>query len=77
MEHEYYTGLSLLVMVYIAATKFGPNIAKWLDKEVDVRIFKIITLLHARLKRVHSLNCVQNTSSALITNIPFYNVKLH
>ncbi|KAJ8711972.1 hypothetical protein PYW08_008926 [Mythimna loreyi] len=35
MEHEYYTGLSLLLMVAFAAKKLGPNIAAWLDKEVD------------------------------------------
>ncbi|KAM3958899.1 ATP synthase subunit b, mitochondrial [Aphomia sociella] len=35
MEHEYYTGLSLAVMVYYAAKKFGPNLAAWLDKEVE------------------------------------------
>ncbi|KAL0818717.1 hypothetical protein ABMA28_008049 [Loxostege sticticalis] len=35
MEHEYYSGLSLILMVYIAAKKLGPNIAAWLDKEVD------------------------------------------
>ncbi|KAJ2954925.1 hypothetical protein O0L34_g3253 [Tuta absoluta] len=35
IEHEYYTGLSLFLMVYVATTKFGPAIAKWLDKEVD------------------------------------------
>ncbi|RVE52574.1 hypothetical protein evm_002693 [Chilo suppressalis] len=35
MEHEYYTGLSLLIMVYVACKKLGPGIASWLDKEVD------------------------------------------
>ncbi|XP_013147304.1 PREDICTED: ATP synthase subunit b, mitochondrial [Papilio polytes] len=35
MEHEYYTGLSIFLMVYYATTKFGPKIATWLDKEVD------------------------------------------
>ncbi|XP_022123018.1 ATP synthase subunit b, mitochondrial isoform X1 [Pieris rapae] len=35
MEHEYYTGLSIFVMVYYATTKFGPKVASWLDKEVD------------------------------------------
>ncbi|XP_063636100.1 ATP synthase subunit b, mitochondrial [Cydia splendana] len=35
MEHEYYSGLSLLVMVYVAAKKFGPSIGAYLDKEVD------------------------------------------
>ena len=35
MEHEYYTGLSLLIMVYVATKKLGPSISKWLDKEVD------------------------------------------
>ncbi|XP_038221247.1 ATP synthase subunit b, mitochondrial [Zerene cesonia] len=35
MEHEYYTGLSILVMVYYGTTRLGPKIAAWLDKEVD------------------------------------------
>ncbi|KPI97660.1 PREDICTED: ATP synthase subunit b, mitochondrial [Papilio xuthus] len=35
MEHEYYTGLSIFLMVYYATTRFGPKIAAWLDKEVD------------------------------------------
>ncbi|XP_053615694.1 ATP synthase subunit b, mitochondrial [Plodia interpunctella] len=35
MEHEYFTGLSLLVMVWFATKKFGPSVASWLDKEVD------------------------------------------
>ncbi|KAG6451326.1 hypothetical protein O3G_MSEX007059 [Manduca sexta] len=35
MEHEYYSGLSILLMVYYASTKFGPKLAAWLDKEVD------------------------------------------
>lgn len=35
MEHEYYSGLSLLVMVYVAHVKFGPKLAAWLDKEVE------------------------------------------
>ncbi|OWR54337.1 ATP synthase subunit b, mitochondrial [Danaus plexippus] len=35
MEHEYYTGLSIALMVYFGTTKFGPKIAAWLDKEVD------------------------------------------
>lgn len=40
MEHEYYTGLSLAIMCYVAVTKLGPPIAKYLDKEIDVN-FKI------------------------------------
>lgn len=36
MEHEYYTGLSILIAVVYATKKFGPGIAKSLDKEVDV-----------------------------------------
>ncbi|CAH2054032.1 unnamed protein product, partial [Iphiclides podalirius] len=35
MEHEYYTGLSIFLMVYYATTRFGPKIAAWLDKEID------------------------------------------
>ena len=36
MEHEYYTGLSILIAVVFAAKKFGPGMGKALDKEVDV-----------------------------------------
>lgn len=35
MEHEFYTGLSILIAVVYATKKFGPGVAKWLDKEVD------------------------------------------
>lgn len=35
MEHEYYTGLSILVAVIYATKKFGPGLAKSLDKEID------------------------------------------
>ena len=36
MEHEYYTGLSIFVMVLYAVKKFGPPIGKYLDKEIEV-----------------------------------------
>lgn len=36
MEHEYYSGLSILLMVVFATKKFGPGLAAYLDKEVDV-----------------------------------------
>jgi len=35
MEHEYYSGLSILLMVVFATKKFGPQVAAYLDKEVD------------------------------------------
>jgi len=35
MEHEFYTGLSILIMVVYATKKFGPSVAAYLDKEVD------------------------------------------
>lgn len=35
MEHEYYTGLSIFLMVYYASTRFGPKLAEFLDKEVE------------------------------------------
>uniref|UniRef100_A0A1Y9H2V7 ATP synthase subunit b n=1 Tax=Anopheles dirus TaxID=7168 RepID=A0A1Y9H2V7_9DIPT len=35
MEHEYYNGLSLAIMVVFAVKKFGPSLASYLDKEVD------------------------------------------
>lgn len=36
MEHEFYTGVSILLAIVYCTKKFGPGIAKWLDKEVDV-----------------------------------------
>ncbi|XP_045617250.1 ATP synthase subunit b, mitochondrial [Procambarus clarkii] len=35
MEHEYYTGLSIFIMVVYAVKKFGPLVAKYLDKEIE------------------------------------------
>lgn len=35
MEHEFYSGLSILLMSVVAIKKFGPSVAKWLDKEID------------------------------------------
>lgn len=35
MEHEYYNGISLLI-IYVAGVKmFGPKVAEYLDKEID------------------------------------------
>lgn len=38
LEHEYWTGTTILIMMILAHKKFGPNIAAYLDKEVDVSI---------------------------------------
>ncbi|XP_049885044.1 ATP synthase subunit b, mitochondrial-like [Pectinophora gossypiella] len=35
MEHEYYGGLSWIIVLYFISTKFGPGIGKTLDKQVD------------------------------------------
>lgn len=35
MEHEYYSGLSIALMVYFATKKFGPQLGAWADKEVE------------------------------------------
>ncbi|XP_026317147.1 ATP synthase subunit b, mitochondrial-like [Hyposmocoma kahamanoa] len=35
MEHEYYAGLSIFLMLYYVTTKLGPGIGASLDKEVD------------------------------------------
>lgn len=35
MEHEYYLGLSVLIVLYIVTTKFGSIIGQTLDKGVD------------------------------------------
>lgn len=36
MDHEYYTGLSILIMIIVASKKLGPILAAYLDKGVDV-----------------------------------------
>lgn len=38
LEHEYYTGLSYLIMWIFFVKKLGPKLAAYLDKEVDVSI---------------------------------------
>jgi F-type H+-transporting ATPase subunit b len=38
LEHEFYTGISLFIMAVYAVKKFGPKVAAYLDKEIDVRI---------------------------------------
>ncbi|XP_046391126.1 ATP synthase subunit b, mitochondrial [Ischnura elegans] len=35
MEHEFYSGISLLIMIVYGVKKFGPTIAAYLDKEID------------------------------------------
>ncbi|XP_055604823.1 ATP synthase subunit b, mitochondrial [Uranotaenia lowii] len=35
MEHEYYNGLSLAIMVIFAVKKLGPAVAAYCDKEID------------------------------------------
>ncbi|XP_058822120.1 ATP synthase subunit b, mitochondrial [Topomyia yanbarensis] len=35
MEHEYYNGISLAIMVIYAVKKFGPAVAAYCDKEID------------------------------------------
>lgn len=45
MEHEFYTGLSILVMVVFAVKKFGPGLGNYLDKEIEVLyMFKLCPL---------------------------------
>lgn len=35
LEHEYYSGLSLALVLIIGIKKLGPSVAKFLDKEID------------------------------------------
>lgn len=35
MEHEYYSGLSLAIMVIYGVKKLGPSVAAYCDKEID------------------------------------------
>lgn len=45
MEHEYYNGLSFLIMWIIGVKKLGPALAKYLDKEIDVRHVSICFIM--------------------------------
>ncbi|XP_032526642.2 ATP synthase subunit b, mitochondrial-like [Danaus plexippus] len=38
MEHEYYIGLSIFVVLYFATTNFGNIFAEYLDKQVDAYV---------------------------------------
>ncbi|KRT85279.1 hypothetical protein AMK59_2133, partial [Oryctes borbonicus] len=35
MEHEYYSGLSMLILCIVAVKKLGPVLSKALDKQID------------------------------------------
>lgn len=39
LEHEYYTGLGILIIMVMGAKKFGKPLANYLDKGIDVRFF--------------------------------------
>lgn len=36
LEHEFYNGISFALMWIYGVKKFGPGLAKYLDKEIDV-----------------------------------------
>ena len=38
MEHEYYTGISMVILCILAVKKLGPATAKYLDKEIEVSL---------------------------------------
>ena len=42
MEHEYYTGLSLAILVIFAVKKFGPQMRAWIKKETEVTFFNSV-----------------------------------
>ena len=44
MEHEFYTGLSILAMMVFAVKKTGSSFAAYLDKEVEVLFAKLDVL---------------------------------
>lgn len=45
LEHEYYSGLSLLIMWVVGIKKLGPKLAAYLDKEIDVSYILCICIL--------------------------------
>ncbi|KAI8437313.1 hypothetical protein MSG28_011674 [Choristoneura fumiferana] len=63
MEHEYYSGLSLLVMIYVAAKKLGPSISAYLDKEVDLEKSN----LERRLAQRHMVDWIVTNVTKAIT----------
>lgn len=58
MEHEYYTGLSLIIMWTFMVKKLGPKVAAYLDKEVDVSV--------ANKFFVEAINCYNPSSFMLV-----------
>lgn len=45
LEHEYYSGLSIIIMIAIAAKKLGTSVAASLDKQIDVSNFFIMFVM--------------------------------
>lgn len=35
LEHEYYTGVSVLILSIVAVKKLGPMVTKWIDEGMD------------------------------------------
>lgn len=52
MEHEFYNGLSFAIMWIVGVKKLGPQLAKYLDKEVDVSDF--VFLQYIVFSRYHT-----------------------
>lgn len=44
MDHEFYNGLSFLIMWIFGIKFFGPKLAKELDKGIDVSMYNVIIL---------------------------------
>lgn len=36
-DHEFYVGLTLVIMITYGVKKFGPSVGGWLDAELDKR----------------------------------------
>lgn len=55
MEHEYYNGLSLLIICIAATKMFGPKLSQFLDKEIDKYEATLVDTRNAEINEYEKL----------------------
>lgn len=63
MEHEYYAGLSIFLMLYYVTTKLGPGIGASLDKEVDAIVENLYK--GRKIEAAHYESIVKESTDAI------------
>lgn len=73
MEHEYYSGLSVAILLIIGVQKLGPSIAAYADKLIQVILFIYITSTFLNCEKMSNIfNVCMSTHFIRRTNIVFY-----